>query len=162
MVQDELSHLEDPAVQSKNPLWANRDRARVFGTFRERVGKVPKVIDFCGRVLRQVHDELFPLNEVPKKLRDLFRLFSQPDKVRRMVRQQMQVGGRCALAFVHLHWSGANLMEVARGPPLGRDEPMAPHYAAATVPSALVVEKILEESDRIVGARFMVKKEQDP
>lgn len=45
---------------------------------------------------------------------------------------------------------------------LGRDEPMAPHYATATAPSALLVEKILEESDRIVGECIMVKKELDP
>ena len=103
---------------------------------------------------------MFPLNEAPKKLGDLFKLFAQPDKVRRMVRQQMQAGARCTLAFVHSHWPGADLMEVAKGPPLGRDEPMAPHYAVVTAPSALVV--IFEESDRIVGARFMVKKERDP
>ena len=74
----------------------------------------------------------------------------------------MQAGARCALAFVHSHWPRADLMEVVRGPPLGRDELMDPHYEAATALSAMVVEKILEESDRIVGMRFMVKKEQDP
>ena len=106
VVQAELSSLLDPLIQSKNPLWANMDRARVFVILRERVGQVLKIIDFCGRVIRQVHDELFPLDEAPKKLSDLFRMFSQPDKVRRMVRQQMQAGAHCALAFVHLHWPG--------------------------------------------------------
>ena len=109
-----------------------------------------------------MHDELFPLNEVPKELGDLFRLFAQPDKVRRMVMQQMQAGAHCALAFVHSHWPGADLMEVAKGLPLGRDEPMPIHYAATTAPSAVVVEKILEESDRIVGARYKVEEEQNP
>ena len=109
-----------------------------------------------------MHDEFFLLNEAPRKLGDLFSLFSQPDKVRGMVRQQKQAGACCALVFVHSHWPGEDLMEVANSTPLGRDEPMAPHYVAATAPSALVVEKILEESDRIVGARLMVKKERNP
>ena len=52
-------------------------------------------------------------------------------------------------------------MEAARGPPRGRDEPMSEHYATATAPSALVVEKILEETDQIVGARYKVKEEPD-
>ena len=50
-------------------------------------------------------------------------------------------------------------MEVVRGPLRGRDEPMPEHYAAATAPSALIVEKVLEETDRIIGARYKVKEE---
>ena len=53
-------------------------------------------------------------------------------------------------------------MEVVKGPPLGRDEPMLKHYAAATAPSTVVVEKILEESDRIVGESFKVKEKHGP
>ena len=52
VVQAELATLGDPATQSKNPLWADRDRARVFSTLRERVWKVPRIVDICGRVLR--------------------------------------------------------------------------------------------------------------
>ena len=78
-----------------------------------------------------------------------------------MVKMQSQAGAQCALAFVRSHWPGVDLMEVAKGPPLGRDEPLSEHYAAATAPSAFVVEKILEESDRIVGAPYKVKEEPD-
>ena len=74
----------------------------------------------------------------------------------------MQAGARGALVFVHSHWPGVDLMEAAKVPPLGRDESMTHHYSVATAPSALVVEKILQKSGRIVGARFMVKKERDP
>ena len=73
----------------------------------------------------------------------------------------MYAGVRCALAFVHSHWPGADLMAVAKGPPLGRNESMTGHYAAADAPVAIVVEKILEESDRIIGARYKVKEESD-
>ena len=162
VVQAELSHREDATVQSKNPLWEDIDKARVFAILRERAGQVPKAIEFCERVLRVVHNELFSLDEAPRKLEDLFMWFVQPENVRRMVRQQMQVSARHALAFVHSHWPGVDLMAVARGPPLGRDEPMSEHYAAATAPSAVVVKKILEEYDRIVGALYKVKEETDP
>ena len=50
-------------------------------------------------------------------------------------------------------------MEVANGPPRGRREDLAPHYQAADDPSVAIVNKILEESDRIVGERLLVKKE---
>ena len=50
-------------------------------------------------------------------------------------------------------------MEVAGGPPRGRQEDMARHYRATEGPSAIIVNKILEESDRIVGERLQVKKE---
>lgn len=63
-----------------------------------------------------MNDELFPLNETPQKLGDLFRLFAKLEKVHMMVRAQMQAGARCALAFVHSHWPCADMMEVARGP----------------------------------------------
>ena len=50
-------------------------------------------------------------------------------------------------------------MEVANGPPRGRQEDMAPHYRAADGPSVAIVDKILEEFDLIVGERLLVKKE---
>ena len=50
---------------------------------------------------------------------------------------------------------------MARGPPRGSGEPMSEHYAAATAPSALIIQKIVEETDRIVGARYNVKEEPD-
>ena len=52
-------------------------------------------------------------------------------------------------------------MEAARGPLRGRDEPMPEHYAAATAPSVLIVEKVLEETDRIIDTRYKVKEEPD-
>ena len=53
-------------------------------------------------------------------------------------------------------------MQVAHGPPRGRDEPMADHYEVAAEPSRLIVEKIYEETDRVLGARCLrVKEEPD-
>ena len=63
-----------------------------------------------------------------------------------MVQLQIQDGACCALASVRSHWPGVDLMEAVRGPPRGRDEPMPEHYATATAPSALIVEKVLEET----------------
>ena len=40
-MQAELAALDDPAIQSKNPLWADREKARVIAVLRERVGQVP-------------------------------------------------------------------------------------------------------------------------
>ena len=48
---------------------------------------------------------------------------------------------------------------VCRG---GRQEEMAPHYHAADGPSIAIVDKVLEESDRIVGERLQVKQELEP
>ena len=64
-----------------------------------------------------------------------------------MVRAQLRVGARAALAFVHAQWPGMDLMEVANGPPRGRQEEMTPHYHAADGPSIAIVDKVLEESD---------------
>lgn len=139
VIQAEMSRLEDPSVQAKNPLWACGDKAHTFALLRERAGQVPKAVGFCERVLRVVYGELFPLNEAPRKLEDLFTRFIRPEEVRQMVRQQMHAGARCALALVRSHWPGVELMEVARGPPLGRDEPMSEHYAAATAPAEVIV-----------------------
>ena len=72
VVQAELSHLGILLFNQKILCGTYGDKARIFAILREWVGQVPKVVDFCGRVLRLVHDELFPLDEVPKKLEDLF------------------------------------------------------------------------------------------
>ena len=111
----------------------------MFATLRERVGQVPHFADFCGKVLRQVHDAMFPLKDAPQGLADLFRFFQFPDKVRGMVRAQLRTGARAALAFVHVQWPGVDLMEVANGPPRGRLEDMAPHYHSVDGPSVVVV-----------------------
>ena len=158
-MQAELAALEEPTTQSKNPLWADRDKARVFATLRERVGQVPHLVDFCEKVLRQAYEAMFPLNVAPQRLADLFGLFKYPDRVRVMVREQLRVGARAALALVHVQWPGVDLMEVANGPPRGRLEDMAPHYEAAYGPSVAIANKIVEEFDRQVGERLVVKQE---
>ena len=155
----ELNALGDPATQAKNPLWADRDKAQVFATLRERVGQVPRFADFCGNVLRQVHDAMFPLNVAPQGLADLLRFFKFPDKVRGMVRAQLRAGARAALAFVHVRHPDVDLAAVASGPPRGRAEDMIPHYHVEDGPSVVVVNKVLEESDRLLGERLLIKKE---
>ena len=50
-------------------------------------------------------------------------------------------------------------MMTARGPPGGRDEPMEEHNEAATEPSRLVLKRVREENDRILGALVKVKDE---
>ena len=134
----------------------------MLAVLRERVGQVPRLISLCERILRQVHEAMFPLNAAPQGLADLFRFFQKPDKVRGMVRAQLQAGARAALAFVHVQWPGVDLMEVAGGPPLGRRENMAPHYRAAEGPSVTIVKKIVEEADRLAGEEVQVKQELDP
>ena len=86
-MRSELSRLRDPSIQSKNQLWADEDKARIFALLRERVEQVPKAIGFCERALRVVYGELFPLNEAPQKIEDLFTRFIHPKDVRQMVRQ---------------------------------------------------------------------------
>ena len=72
VIQAEMSRLEDPSVQAKNPFWAYGDKARIFALLRERIGQVPRAISFCKQVLRVVYGKLFPLNEASTKLQDLF------------------------------------------------------------------------------------------
>ena len=135
----ELSRLGELDVQSKNPLWAYGDKARVFALLRERAEQVPRAIGFCERVLRVVYGELFPLNEAPRKFEDLFTHFICPEDVPQMVRQRMHAGAHFALASVHSHWPGVELMTVERGPPFGREELMSEHYAAVTTPAKVIV-----------------------
>ena len=47
LVQAELAALDEPATQSRNPLWADREKARVLAVLRERVGQVPRLVSFC-------------------------------------------------------------------------------------------------------------------
>ena len=51
---------------------------------------------------------------------------------------------------------------MVNGPPRGRQEDMAPHYQVVDDPFVAIVNKILEESDRIVGERLQVKQELEP
>ena len=81
-----MSRLNDPSVQAKNPFWAYGDKTRTFALLRERADQVPRAIGFCERVLRVVYGELFPLNEAPRKLEDLFTCFIRPKEVHQMVR----------------------------------------------------------------------------
>ena len=52
-------------------------------------------------------------------------------------------------------------MTVEKGLPRGRGEHMDKHYAEADAPAEIVVEKILEETDHVIGARYEVKEEPD-
>ena len=86
-MQAELDALDEPVTQSKNPLWADKVKARVFATLRERVGQVSRLVDFCEKVLRQAYEAMFPLNVAPQGLAALFRFFKYPEKVHGMVRE---------------------------------------------------------------------------
>ena len=44
-MEAELAALDEPAMQSKNPLWADREKARVLAVLRERVGQVPRLVN---------------------------------------------------------------------------------------------------------------------
>ena len=101
-VRAEMKALRDAATQAKNPLWADRDKAQVFATLRERVGQVPCFVEFYSSILHRVHDTMFPLNPAPKGLAGLLGFFRFPDQVRDMVKAQLRAGARAALAFVHV------------------------------------------------------------
>ena len=160
-VQSELLRLDDPAVQAVNPLWMDRARARAFAVLRLRVSRVPKAMEYCCMVLGGIFSEFYPLDLVPSSLENLCRVFSRPLELRHIVNHQIQAGAHCAFAFVHSHWPGIDLMLAAHGPPGGRDEPMGEHYEVADAPSRLVVKKVCEENDRILGAICKVKAESD-
>ena len=51
-------------------------------------------------------------------------------------------------------------MQVACGPPRGREEPMSQHYRVATEPSRLIVGKVYEETDCGLGAHYYKVKEE--
>lgn len=92
-------------------------------------------------------------------LEKLCRTFSRPLELHLVVNHQIHAGARCAFAFVHNHWLGIDLMLAAHGPPGGRDEPIKEYYEVADAPSHLVVKKVCEENDRILGALCKVKAE---
>ena len=133
----------------------------MFAVLRLRVSRVPKAMEYCCKVLGSIFSEFYPLDPVPSSLEKLCRVFSHPLELRRVVNHQIQAGARCALALVHSHWPGIDLMLAAHGPPGGRGEPMKEHYEAADEPSRLVVRKVCEETDRVLGALCKLKAEPD-
>ena len=50
-------------------------------------------------------------------------------------------------------------MTTVQGPPGGRDEPMEKHNGAVAEPSRLIVNRVCEDNDRILGDRVRVKAE---
>ena len=72
---------------------------------------------------------------------------------------QIQAGARVALGLVHSHCPGVDLDEVVRGPPGGREQSMDGHYAAVDGLAGRVVKRVVEESDRSLGAYIMAKQE---
>ena len=158
-MQSEMSRLDDPAVQADNPFWADGARARTFALLRLRVERVPLALEYCRRILGGIHAQFYPLAAVPSKLEELCRFFVQPSELRRVMDHQIRAGARAALGLVHSHWPGVNLDEVVRGPPGGRGELRNSHYAAIDDFADRVVARVVEESDRSLGARIMVKRE---
>lgn len=103
----------------------------------------------------------YPMDPVPSSLDKLCRVISQPLELRRVVNHQIHDGARFALALVHSHCLVIDFMLAARGPPGGRSEPMKKHYEAADEHSLLVVKKVCEENDRVLGALYKMKAEPD-
>ena len=112
-VQSELLRLDDPVMQANNPFWMDRARARVFVVFWLRVERVPRALEYCGRVLGGIFSEFYPLKPAPSSLERLFHVFSQPAELRLVVDHQIHAGARCAFAFVHSHWPGVDIVLVA-------------------------------------------------
>ena len=110
-------------------------------------------------VLGDIHAQFYPLAVVPSKLETLCRFFTQPAELRRVMDHQIRAGARVALGLVHSHWPGVDLDEVVRGPSGGRDQSMDGHYAAVDDLAGRVVTRVVEESDRSLGAHIMAKKE---
>ena len=86
-------------------------------------------------------------------------MFSQPAELRRVIDHQIRSGARCAFSLVHSHWPGIELMTAAQGPPGGHDEPMERYHEAVAEPSRLIVKRVCEENDRILGVRMREKAE---
>ena len=72
---------------------------------------------------------------------------------------QIRAGARAALGLVHSHWPGVNLDEVVQGPPGDREQSMDGHYAAVDGLAGRIVARVVEESDRSLGAHIMAKQE---
>ena len=158
-VQSEMSRLDDPAVQADNPFWADGARARSFALLRLRVERVPLALEYCRRVLGGIHAQFYPLAAVPSKLEALCRFFVQLSELRRVMDHQIRAGARAALGLVRSHWPGVDLDEVVRGPPGGGGQSMDSHYAAVDDLAGRVVARVVEESDRSLGAHIMAKQE---
>ena len=108
-------------------------------------------------MLDGIHAQFYPLAVVPSKLEALCRFFSQPFELRRVIDHQIHAGARPALGLVHSHWPGVDLAEVVRGPPGGKDQSMDGHYTAADSLAGRVVKRVVEESDRYLGACIRAK-----
>ena len=158
-MQSEMSRLDDPEVQASNPFWSDGARARAFALLRLRVEWVPAALKYCQRVLGGIHAQFYPLAVVPSKLEALCRFFSQPSELRRVIDHQIHAGARVALGLVHSHWPGVDLAEVVQGPPGGRDQSMDGHYVAVDKLAGRVVKRVVEESDRYMGACIRAKQE---
>ena len=158
-VQSELSRLDDPDVQASNPFWMDRVRARACDVLRLRVERVPRALEYCCKVLGRIFFEFYPLRSVLSSFETLFRVFSQPAELRRVVNHQIHSGAHCAFAFVHSHWPGVNIALATGGPPGGRGQPMDDHYVVADGPARQVVKWVCKENDCLLGALCRVKLE---
>ena len=158
-MQSEMSRLDDPAMRANNPFWADGARARSFALLRLWVERVPTALKYCQRVLGGIHAQFYPLAVVPSKLETLCRFFTQPSELRRLMDHQIQARARVALGLVHSHWPGVDFAEVVRGPPGGKDHSMDSHYAAVDGLAGRVVKRVVEESDRYLGACIRAKQE---
>src|SRR3954463_6175449 len=107
-----MSRLDDPEVRANNPFWSDGARARAFALLRLRVERVSAALKYCHRVLGGIHAQFYPLAVVPAKLEALYRFFSQPSELRRVIDHNIHAGARVALGLVHSHWPGADLAEV--------------------------------------------------
>ena len=146
-------------MRADNPFWADGARAWSFALLCLRVERVPAALKYCQRVLGGIHAQFYPLAVVPSKLETLCRFFTQPSELRRVMDHQIRAGTRVALGLVHSHWPGVNLDEVVQGPPGGRDQSMDGHYAAVDGLAGRIVTRVVEESDRSLGAHIMAKQE---
>ena len=102
---------------------------------------------------------VYPLAVVPSSLEVLCRFFSQPAELRRVTDHQIHAGARVALGLVLSHWPGVDFAKVVRGPPGGKDHSMDGHYAVVDKLAGRVVKRVVEESDRYLGACIRAKQE---
>ena len=160
-MQSKMSRLDDPEVRANNPFWADGAHARSFALLRLRVEWVPAALKYCQWVLGGIHAQFYPLEVVPSKLEMLCRFFTRPSELRHVMDHQIRAGARVALGLVHSHWPGVDLAEVVRGPPGGEGHLMEDHYAAVDKLAGRVVKRVVEESDRYLGACIRAKQEPE-
>src|SRR3954468_6675873 len=154
-----MSRLDDPEVHAHNSFWADGARARAFALLQIRVERVSAALVYCYRVLGGIHAQFYPLEVVPSRLETLCRFFSQPAELRRVINHQIYAGARVALGLVHSQWPGVDFAQVVRGPPGSNDHSMEGHYAAVDELAGRVVKRVVEESDRYLGACIKAKQE---